>query len=671
MFTQSLKWLGFVIAVTVHSVVFAHASGMEDLLIDSKVLRQQGRKLRVLSLDGGSGRLQGTVQQLKELENRLKPKTITDAFDVFVGTSLGGFYSICFADGIGVDECTALFQMLVKVAPGSSLNRGMMWPIYSKNDAPFNGLTYKFGPRTLSTLMKPVMVAVSDYREGAPSMQLMTSFDQTDYLIKDVAEASIAKAGFFEFVPVLIDGIEHLLGDGEPFAKNPSRESFIFLNEYLKLDSSNFFFVSFGTGTGLFTQAEYSIALPKLVASSELGGYVPTGSVADAPCIGDSCIVAQEQNAHRRMERELNQPGSSPHYFRIDLPFCGTIAIDQENKEICQTALESLNAPSGAFQSMTEHLLREIDQEKELPQEGSPLATSIFTKVKVYEEWEKLFIASTTEGMNLRQFGQMILAVAAEHSEAEFQKILSVIHAEIQGWRRLKTSSTPDFLLQSALMRLQYFYKKYNELSHPGASFSPEQLEKEDIGSVGVLTAMSHHQGIATVQALANFNKTPFLKYPGNNQKPRFYKDTEVNAIRENMNTRAWTHFYFLGESELASLIFHGSSGAYRLNKGNPNDPYWEFDSYMKYLVEDQKKLGNWKPFCSLIPLLADRMPNAAPEVLTLKEIKALIYRTIEDWKSPLIDQKFVEELEKLVKSKVETAKSNQNRTWFSGWFKN
>lgn len=202
-----------------------------------------GRKVRILSIDGGGirGILPGVI--LTRLEEKLQKATknsdlrLSDMFDFMAGTSTGGILSLAYLTP-GDDKrpkLTASQAVDIYLEKGDKIfDRSLMQKITSgfgitdeKYDASEleKATEETFGDIDFSELLKPCIISSYDVGNGEPKFfkQHRASNQISNFKVKDIARSTSAAPTYFEAAHVR-NGINtpFALIDGGVFVNNPA-----------------------------------------------------------------------------------------------------------------------------------------------------------------------------------------------------------------------------------------------------------------------------------------------------------------------------------------------------------------------------------------------------------------------------------------------------------------
>lgn len=210
-----------------------------------KHARNNGKKVRILSIDGGGirGILPGQV--LVGLEAKLKEQSgngdarIADYFDMIAGTSTGGILACAYLrpDDNGRPQFTAKEAVEIYLDRGDEIFDisfkqkllslgGVVDEKYSADELE-EALVDFLDDTKLSELLKPCLITAYDMRRRKPHFfrqhRAKELGDQADFLVRDVARATSAAPTYFEVAKIRsLSRITYPLIDGGVFANNPA-----------------------------------------------------------------------------------------------------------------------------------------------------------------------------------------------------------------------------------------------------------------------------------------------------------------------------------------------------------------------------------------------------------------------------------------------------------------
>lgn len=202
-----------------------------------------GRKVRILSIDGGGirGILPGLV--VAQLEKKLQDKTgdpdlrISDMFDFMAGTSTGGILSLAYLvpNESNRPKLTANQAVDIYLERGDEIFDVSLWQKISsgfgildeKYDASEleEALNDTFGETEFKDLLKPCIISSYDIRRGKPHFfkQHRAENSISNYKVKDIARSTSAAPTYFEAARIKNElGSPYPLIDGGVFVNNPA-----------------------------------------------------------------------------------------------------------------------------------------------------------------------------------------------------------------------------------------------------------------------------------------------------------------------------------------------------------------------------------------------------------------------------------------------------------------
>ncbi len=204
-----------------------------------------GKKVRILSIDGGGIRgilpgqvLVGLEQKLKKLSGNGDAR-IADYFDLIAGTSTGGILACAYLrpDDNGRPHFTAEEAVEIYLDRGDEIFdisfKQKLLSLGGITDEKYSAVELEealadyLDDTKLSELLKPCLITAYDMRRRKPHFfrqhRARTMGDRADFLVRDVARATSAAPTYFEVAKIRsLSRITYPLIDGGVFANNPA-----------------------------------------------------------------------------------------------------------------------------------------------------------------------------------------------------------------------------------------------------------------------------------------------------------------------------------------------------------------------------------------------------------------------------------------------------------------
>ena len=211
----------------------------------------------LLSLDGGGIRGFNHLRALANLES-LTRKSIVDLFDGFTGASAGGIIASLLAlrDPLNLKRPKYSPKNLLDIlnkrksevfVSGCCSCFGIFAPHY-KSESIENLLVDLLGKSTFKDFLLPVVIPAT--KLGSYSVELFSTNDKDNYLIKDVVMATLSEPTYFKPYSVRAIGgtIANFYTGGGVTMDNPVIAGIALLHSHYGVPSSKVNILSFGTG---------------------------------------------------------------------------------------------------------------------------------------------------------------------------------------------------------------------------------------------------------------------------------------------------------------------------------------------------------------------------------------------------------------------------------------
>ncbi len=295
------------------------------------------RVVKVLSIDGGGIRGIIPCMVLKEIEERTK-KSISDLFDLIVGTSTGGMIALGLtkpgADGRPEYDAGSMIDFYEK--EGKRIFHSSIW---KRVESAWNLLDEKYDPRGLNRVLKeyfgdtmlkealkPVMITAYEIESRTPwffRSERAKISDNYNFKMTEVARSASAAPTYFP--PKKLDQKDdyYSLIDGGVYANNPSMCAYVEAKTMFP-DTKEMLFLSLGTGE-----------LTRRIQHKDAKDW---GLAQWAHPLLNIIFDGQSDTADHQLKQLLQFSGSEKRYFRFQT------RLDSGNDDLDDTRDRNLKA---------------------------------------------------------------------------------------------------------------------------------------------------------------------------------------------------------------------------------------------------------------------------------------------------------------------------------------
>lgn len=210
--------------------------------------------MKILSIDGGGARGLSTAQAIATMEKELGVQAC-DAFDLIVGTSVGGIIACALSIGIPASDVVELLKVnLPYIFPNSPLRflKGLVFPKYEKHPLK-EACTQALGSsKRLSETECKLIIPSYEINMKCPFFfrsDRATSSREYDFYLADVALATSAAPTYFTPTELAAqDGSWYTCIDGGVYANDPTMVGIAEALARHKVPLDQISLVSIGTG---------------------------------------------------------------------------------------------------------------------------------------------------------------------------------------------------------------------------------------------------------------------------------------------------------------------------------------------------------------------------------------------------------------------------------------
>ncbi|MBF0361565.1 MAG: patatin-like phospholipase family protein [Oligoflexia bacterium] len=318
-----------------HTSLVAYSS--EPITSNAKKIKN----INVLSLDGGGMRGYMQLLILQEIEKRCK-KNLTETFDYFIGTSIGGLNSVFISEFVNVDVAIEFMEkdaakMFTKSGAFNFLSENMYSNVGLKKI-----LEEKLGSKKLKDSNKKLLIMTSnDLAKPKDPKLLLTSWGSgCDLNLSDAVLSTTACPMIFPPYRVNIDGTEHTLKDGTLIANDPSyfgyKEILKHLKDTFSNNSENDFKIKLlSIGTGLFSKGKKDISVANIIDLILKLKINEAKTLIALAFMDNSCLLSTFRSISdgELVREDMEKKSKGSIYWRLDPDLDEMIMMDDYSKK--------------------------------------------------------------------------------------------------------------------------------------------------------------------------------------------------------------------------------------------------------------------------------------------------------------------------------------------------